>query len=219
MKDTMLLKAQVRDKVGSKWSAKMREQGNIPGTVYGHKEAPVSVSFNAHDLIESLHHSTGLVAELEMEGKKETVIFKDLQYDYLGKDIIHVDLMRVSATQTVTVNVPLEFKGEPVGIEEGGVFEEHANQIEVECRVTDIPELIEVSVKELGIGANIYAKDLKVPDGVTITSPEDMVIAGCSYVTVEEEAEEVEGEEMEMPEVIGEKKEEEGEEGEPKEGE
>src|SRR6056297_2403053 len=131
MKDTMLLKAQVRDKVGSKWSAKMREQGNIPGTVYGHKEAPVSVSFNAHDLIESLHHSTGLVAELEMEGKKETVIFKDLQYDYLGKDIIHVDLMRVNVTEDVTVSVPVELKGIAIGTKEGGIIETQADSIDV----------------------------------------------------------------------------------------
>ena len=212
MEETLVLKAQIREKVGSRLTAKIREAGNIPGSVYGHKQEPVSVVFNGHDFMESLRHSHSRLAEVEMGGKKETVILKEFQYDYLGKNIIHVDLMRVDANETIEVNVPLVFKGEPKGATEGGILEEHAGEVMVECRVSEMPDSIVVSVKDLGIGQNIHAADLKMPAGVKLISSPELLIVACSVVAAAKAVEGEEAEEVKEPEVIGGKKAEETEE-------
>src|SRR6056297_496610 len=130
MKDTLLLKAEIRKKTGTSNSAGLRRQGRIPATIYGHKEDPLSVSLDEHNLVEGLHHGARFL-EVDVEGKKETVIFKDLQYDYLGRDIIHVDMMRVNVTEDVTVSVPVELKGIAIGTKEGGIIETQADSIDV----------------------------------------------------------------------------------------
>ena len=207
MEETLVLKAQIREKVGTKSAAKIREAGNIPGTVYGHKQNPVSVVFNGHDFIEGLRHTHSRLAEIDIAGKKETVIFKDIQYDFLGKNIIHIDLMRVDVSETIHVSVPLVFKGEPKGATDGGILEEHAGSIEIECRVSDMPESIAVLVKDLGVGENIHAGDLKLPAGAKLITSPDILIAACAIVAAAKAAEgEVVEEAVKEPEVIGGKK-------------
>ena len=98
MEKNLLLKAEVRKGVGSKDATVLRKNGRIPAVVYGHKQKAVVISLNAHDTMEGLHHGHR-IADIEIDGKKETAIFKDIQYDYLGKDVIHVDLMRVDAEE------------------------------------------------------------------------------------------------------------------------
>ena len=97
MEKALLLKAEIREHAGSHSAARVRKQGRIPAVVYGHKEKPVAISLDAHNLLKGLHHGSRVV-DVQIGKKKETMIFKDLQYDYLGKDIIHVDLMIVYVT-------------------------------------------------------------------------------------------------------------------------
>ena len=97
---------------------------------------------------EAIHHGARLM-DLKIGKKKESIIIKDLQYDHLGKNIIHADLMRVSVTDLVTVTVPIEIKGTAKGAAEGGVTVAHASQLEVECKVTEIPEKITMNIKDL----------------------------------------------------------------------
>ena len=107
MSDTVGLKARIREQVGTKSAVKLREQGLIPAVVYGHKQEPVSICVNAHEFVENLHHGHRLL-EVEIDGKKDTMLVKDLQYDYLGKDVIHADLMRVNLSERLTVEVMRE---------------------------------------------------------------------------------------------------------------
>ena len=94
MEEKLLLKGQVREHTGSKDAAKVRKQGRIPAVVYGHKKVAVAISLDAHNLAEGLHRGHRLM-DVQIGKKREKVIVKELQYDYLGKDIIHVDLMTV----------------------------------------------------------------------------------------------------------------------------
>ncbi|HDZ69159.1 MAG TPA: 50S ribosomal protein L25 [Phycisphaerales bacterium] len=202
----MLLKAEIREDVGSKSAAKVRKQGRVPAVVYGHKKKPVAVSLDAHNLVEGLHHG-GRVVDVQIGKKKETMIFKDLQYDYLGKDIIHVDLMRVDATEMIKVAVPIELKGTAKGTHEGGIIEEHTNRLEIECKVTDIPEAIVVSVKEIGVGDTLHAGDIKLGEGVKLVSSPSTLLLTCSLVAAAKSTEELEEEASAAPEIIGETKE------------
>lgn len=212
MEKALLLKAEIREKTGKHATTQLREQKKLPATVYGHKQTPLAIALDFHDAIEGLHHGHRVV-DLDINGKKETVMFKDLQYDHLGKDIIHVDLMRVNVTEVVKVFVPIVLKGTAEGTKEGGVIDEHADSLEIECKVNNIPESISVSIKDVKLGDNLYAGDIELPAGLTLVSDPKMLILGCSIVAAAKSAEEIAAEEEEAatPEVITEKKEEESE--------
>ena len=210
MKKTLLLKAEIREHTGSNTVRKMREQGRIPAIMYGHKEEPVAVSLDAHNFVEGLHHGQRLI-DVQIGKKKENTIIKELQYDHLGKNIIHVDLMRVNVAEMVKVTVPIELKGTAVGTHESGIIEEHTDRLEIECRVTDIPETIVVSVKDVHVGGTLHARDIELPDGITLVSSPETLLVTCHLVAAAKSTEEVEEEMPAAPEVIGESKEPEAE--------
>jgi large subunit ribosomal protein L25 len=210
MEKTLQLVAKIREHTGSKTAAKERKQGRIPAIVYGHKQEPVAISLDAHNLVEGLHHGHRLMDVL-IGKKSQKMLVKDLQYDHLGKDIIHVDLVRVDITETVKVTVPIELKGIAKGTSEGGIITEHADHIEIECQAANIPECIIVSVKDLDIGDTVHASDIELPAGAKLSSPPEMLLVTCSMVAAAKVAEEIEEAEIETPEVISEAgKEEEG---------
>jgi large subunit ribosomal protein L25 len=206
MKKSLLLKAEIREQTGSKNAEKLRGQGRIPAIVYGHKREPVAISLDAHNLVEEMQHGRR-VLDVQIGKKKEKMIVKDLQYDYLGRDIMHADLMRVDVTETVKVMVPIELKGTAKGAHEGGIIEGHADHVEVECKVTDIPESIIVSVKEVDVGDTLHAGDIELPSGVNLVSDPSMLLVTCSLVAAAKTTEELEEEVPIAPEVIGEVKE------------
>jgi large subunit ribosomal protein L25 len=210
MEKTLKLKAEARDHTGSKTAVQVRKQGRIPAIVYGHKEQPVAISLDRHDFTEGIHHGHRLM-NVQLGKKKESVIIKDLQYDHLGKNIIHADLMRVSATERVKVNIPIELKGTAKGTHSGGIIEEHLDSLEVECKVTDIPEVISVRVNDIDIGENLHAGDIELPEGVKLITDKDALVVTCHLVAAAKTAEELEAEQPVAPEVIGEVKEEEAE--------
>ncbi len=210
MEKTLQLIANIREHTGSKAAARERKQGRIPAIVYGHKQEPVAISLDAHNLVEGLHHGHRLM-DVQIGKKSQKMLVKDLQYDYLGKDIIHLDLMRVDVTETVKVMVPIELKGTAKGAHEGGIITEHADRIEIECQAANIPESIVVSVKELEIGDTVHAGDVELPAGTKLSSSPETLLVSCSLVAAAKAAEEVELEEIEAPEVISEAKEAEGE--------
>ena len=203
MGKALRLKAEIRNQTGSKAAVRVRQQGQIPAIVYGHKREPVAISVNAHDFVEGLHHGNRLM-DMQIDNKPQKVIVKDLQYDHLGKDIIHADLMRVSVTEMVTVTIPVELKGTAKGAEGGGIIQEHMDRLEVECKVTDLPESIVVSVKDIDVGDSLHARDVKLPDGVKLASDTDILILTCSLVAASKSTEELEEEAPAAPEVIGE---------------
>ena len=211
MEKNVSLQAEIRDRTGSTAAVAVRKQGRIPAVVYGHKQEPISISLNAHDFVEALHHGHRLM-DITISGNTQKMLVKDLQYDYLGRDIIHADLVRVDVTEMITVTVPVELKGTAQGTHEGGIIEEHADHLEIECLAINIPELVVVSVKDLGVGESIHAGDVKLPDGVSLVSSPELIVATCRVLAVTKTTEEIEAEAPQAPEVIREKKVEEGEE-------
>ena len=206
MAKTLLLKAEIREQTGSKAAQKILKQGRIPAIVYGHKEEPVSISLDAHNFIEGLHHGHRLM-DIQIGKKKQKTIVKDLQYDYLGKNVIHADLMRVDISEMIKVVVPLELKGTAAGTHEGGIVEGHTDHLEIECKATDIPETIVVSVKDMNVGDALHASDIQLPEGVVLVSSSDLLIVTCHVVAAAKSTEEMEEEVPSAPEVIGESKE------------
>ncbi len=206
---TAQVSAEVRSELGSRANRRLRLAGKLPGVIYGHKEAIVPVTLPKKEVVKHLDHGTHLF-DLTLSGKSEKVLIKDVQYDHLGIDVLHVDFARVSLDEKVEVTVQLELKGTPKGEEEGGVLTQMVAELEVECLVTDIPDMIRHNVSEMGIDSDLLIKDLKLPPGVRCLQDEDLMLAQVRVIE-EEAAAPVEGETAE-PEVIG-RKPEEGEEG------
>jgi large subunit ribosomal protein L25 len=207
MEKSLLLKAELRKNTGSSEAAKVRKSGRIPAVVYGHKEETVAISLDAHNLIEGLHHGHR-VMDVEIDGKQQKMIIKDVQYDHYGREILHVDLMRVDVTEAIKVSVPIELKGVAKGTHEGGIIEVHTDHLEVECMVTEIPNSIVVNIKDVGVGDTVHASDVELPPGVKLVSDPSSLLITCSVVAEVKTTEELEAEMPAAPEVIGEVKEE-----------
>lgn len=211
MSETTALKAHIRQQGGSNRSAGLRLQGQLPAVVYGHKKETISIALDAHDFVEGLHAGSRIF-EVDIDGAKDTVLVKQVQYDYLGKDIIHADLMRVNLSERVKVRVPLELRGTAEGTHQGGIVEMVMDHLEVECRVSDIPDVIPVNIKTLVLNQSMHAGQVELPGDVKLMTDADAVIVSCrepAAVKAEEEVVAVEGAEEAAPtepEVITERK-------------
>lgn len=176
MAQVVTLKAQPRAKSGSRAADKVRKQGLIPGIVYGHKEANVSVSVSAEELDRAIRVLHARVLNLEMDGKKETVLIRELQWDHLGKTMLHIDFARVSETDRVKVTVPVELRNAPK-VTGGGVLDQPLHTLHVECPATQIPEAIRIDITNLTLGTPIHVRELTLPAGVKVLeAPEAVVV-------------------------------------------
>src|SRR5689334_19768746 len=155
----------VRNELGSRANKRLRDAGMLPGVIYGHKEAVVPVTLPRKETVNELKRGAH-VFDLAVDGKSEKVLVKEVQYDHLGIEVIHVDFARVSLDEKVEITVPLELKGTPKGEAEGGVLTQVISDLELECLVTDIPDIIRHNVSELGLNDVVHISDLKLPPGV-----------------------------------------------------
>ncbi len=204
MAQRAVIKAEIRTTLGTKDASRLRRKGKLPAIVYGHKKEPVAISFDVHGFVEDLHHGHRLF-DADMGGKTETLLVKDIQYDHLGKNVIHADMVRVDLEETVKVTVPIEMRGTSKGSHEGGIVDEHLDHLEIECKVMEIPDVIEVSVKELGVGDAIHAGDVELPAGAKLVTGAEALLLTCHLVAAAKTTEEVEEEMPAGPEVITEK--------------
>jgi large subunit ribosomal protein L25 len=213
-KQSIQITAQPREGLGSRKVKRLRDQGLIPGVVYGHKEAVVPVTLPKKELTGHIERGAH-VFDLSLNGKPEKVLVKDVQYDHLGLEILHIDFARVSLDERVEVTVPLELKGEPKGAAEGGVLQQIVAEVEIECLVTDIPDKITHNVSEMAVDDALHIKDLTLPAGAKALQDPDQIVAMVKVIADEEAAPAAEGETAE-PEVIGRKPEDEAAAGEEK---
>jgi large subunit ribosomal protein L25 len=200
--------AQPRSELGSRANRRLRATGLLPGVVYGHKEAVVPVTLPRKELVTHLHRGAHLF-DLSIDGKPQKVLVKDVQYDHLGAEVIHVDFARVSLDERVEVTVRIELRGTPKGEADGGVLQQIISDLEVECLVTEIPEVIRHSVAEMALNDTLHVKDLPLPPGVRPLQEPDAIVALVKEIVEEAAPVAVEAEAGE-PEVIGRKPEEEG---------
>lgn len=175
MAHTVKILAKIRSGSGSKAAKKIRKTGNVPGVVYGHKENPVSITTNHDEIFKAVKHGVRLV-DLETDGKVEKALIRDIQWDYLGNDVIHVDFSRVSADEKIHITVPVEMRGTAPGVLAGGVLDFPMHKVHIECLALNIPDSIRVNVAELQIGGVIHVRELVLPEGVRVLDDADAVV-------------------------------------------
>jgi len=204
------LKATPRTTAGTREARKLRAQGQIPGVLYGHGKGTVALTLDQHELDLVILHRERLL-EVDIDGTSENALLKDIQYDPLGSDILHVDLTRVDLDESIEVTVPVALRGTPAGSVDGGVLNQVTSEIRVECTARAIPEDVRVQVTEMQLGDVLRLSDIELPEGARLLDEPGTILCNVTMVAEEEEA--VEEEAAAEPEVIGEKKEEgEGEE-------
>lgn len=206
MADT--LNATVRQQLGTRNSRRLRRAGQIPAVLYGHGQDSVSLTVPASEVNAAIRHGSKLV---DLAGVvNDSALISEIQWDGLGSEVLHLDLIRVSRDEKVTVTVAVELRGEAPGTKEGGVLEHVRHQIELECRADSIPDSLTLSVNNLHVGDSLTAGDLELAGGATLLTDAELVIAQCVEAAAEpEEGEEgVPGVGAVEPEVIGRKAEE-----------
>lgn len=186
------LNVESRKPAGSRAAARLRRGGKLPAVVYGHGRTPASVSLDYHDVERSLEHGLHVI-KLDLGGNVQPCQFKAAQYDHLGSTLVHVDLVRVDLTERVNVTVQLEFRGKPMGAEAGGVFQHEIAELEIECVVAEIPESIRVDISGLDLDEVIHAKDIALPESVTVTGDPESVIGVVRLPAVSAEPTPAEG--------------------------
>jgi large subunit ribosomal protein L25 len=188
----------------------MRRAGRVPAVVYGAKQPPSMISVDPKDLMRALRAGSFLatVFDVDVNGKTERVLPRDVQFDPLTDRPLHVDFLRVSPTTTVTVDIPVAFRNEEAspGLKRGGLLNIVRHEIEAHCRADAIPHHIEVDLTGLDIGDSVHISMITLPEGVrpTITDRDFTVATIAAPTVVQEEtaaaAAPAEGEEGEVPE-------------------
>ncbi|GMG86540.1 50S ribosomal protein L25/general stress protein Ctc [Biformimicrobium ophioploci] len=194
--------AKLRSDEGKGASRRLRRlEGLVPAVVYGGKADPVSISLVHKDLVKQLENDAfyASVINLDIDGKTETVILRDLQRHPAKAVILHADFQRVSANTKVHVKVPLHFINEDVcaGVKAGGVVQHTLTELDVVAPASKLPEFIEVDMAGVELDGNLHISDLKLPEGVESTDlshDHDLVVASIHKPRAAVEAE-AEGEE------------------------
>lgn len=212
---TQTLNAKKRDRLGSRYARRVRAVGGLPAVLYGHGQSPAALTLDAKEAF--THIAEGRkVFTISIEGEaSDTALLKDIQFDHLGSNIIHVDLARVSLDERVEVNAHVNLVGDAVGLKTAGAVLLHPmTEITVRCLVTDITDHLDVDISHLDVGKVLHASDVPMPPGFELITDPHAVLASIQVTVaeVEPEAAPVEGEAAE-PEVLTERKSEEGEAG------
>lgn len=168
---TIEINAVKRDAKGTGASRRLRRAGSVPGVVYGGGKEAVTLEFNAKDLFMQFRHEAfhASVLNLNVDGKKESVLLRDYQMHPVRNTIQHIDFQRVSATEKIHVKVPFHFINADVapGVKlSGGIVAHVQTEADVSCLAKDLPEFIEVDVANLEMGQSIHLSQIKLPKGV-----------------------------------------------------
>lgn len=218
MKESNALRALERSETGKGAARKVRAAGACPAVLYGPGAEPRTLQVDPRDL-QKLLQGAGESSLIDLEvggegGESFKVIIRDLQFPPIGDVPAHIDFYRVSLDRTLNIAIPVVLTGSCEAVEQkAATLSQNTHEITVECLPTDIPSSIEVDISTLELGSAIHAKDLSVPEGVSISDRPDLPIVTITAmkeeIVEEEEAAAEPG--AEEPEVIGQDKAEAGE--------
>ena len=188
------LKAIKRENTNSNANNKLRAEGYIPAILYGGKDPNQNISISKKEISNIISSDTFLskVLELEVDGKKEKVIPRDIAYHVVSEEPIHIDFMRIISGKKIILEIPVKFINHPdsPGLKRGGVLNIVRRKVELKCPAENIPDEIIVDLAGTDIGTSIKISSVKLEENVipTITD-RDFVIATVASPTVMKEPE------------------------------
>jgi large subunit ribosomal protein L25 len=204
------LKATPRPPQGTRPARRLRNEGKVPGVVYGLGGDPVTLTVEWRELRAALVTEQGLnaVIHLEVDGERVPTLVKEMQRHPVRRNVLHVDFIRVDLNKPVDVDVPIHLEGEAEAVlREGGVIDQTLTSLAIHAKPDDIPAQLTVDISDLEIGDSKHVSDIALPAGVTTSvEPEETVVTASFQV-------------VEIPEPVEGEEGAEGEEGEAAEGE
>ncbi|WP_403020681.1 50S ribosomal protein L25/general stress protein Ctc [Salinibacterium sp. GXW1014] len=179
------LVADVRDNFGKGFARRLRAAGKIPAVLYGHGTEPLHIALPGHETALLLRKANAIL-ELEIDGKTQTGLVKDVQKDPVRQLIEHVDLMVIRKGEKVQVEVPVHVVGEAAP---GTALEQEAHTILIEAPAIEIPESLEISVEGVEAVTHLNADAIVLPKGVTLVAEADTLVVSVVVPTVQAEPE------------------------------
>lgn len=182
MAESTTLKAEARTKSSKGVVRSLRLEGRVPAVIYGDKKTPelISVSYKDVNALYQTGTFTSHLLDIDIDGRKERVIPRDVQREPVRDFIIHVDFLRLGKNATITVDVPVHFVNQEAspGLKAGGVLNIVRHEIELVCPAESIPEAIEIDLAGVEMGSSIHISSVKLPKGVKPTiSDRDFTVA------------------------------------------
>ncbi len=188
--------------VGKSAARKIRREGKVPAIVYGLGTDPLPVAVPSREFEHILHGPGGIntLIGLELSGKKDLVLARQLVRHPVRHTLVHVDFIRVRHDVAVAAEVPIHLTGEAQGVKDGGILEQINFTLSIEAKPADLPTGIEADVSHLGIGDQLTVGELKLPSGVVATQDTGELVALVAQPRGLELPEEIEAAEAEEEE-------------------
>ncbi len=182
------LTATKRDAKGSGASRRLRHTGNTPAIIYGNDKSALQITLDHNGLYHALRNEAfhSSVLNIDVEGSKESVILRDVQWHPFRQLVLHVDFQRVDTTHAIHIKLPVHFVNADVcpGVKvHGGVASHTITELDIKGLVADLPAFIEIDLKDLDAGAALRLKDVKLPKGVELAHATDGDKVAASIVT------------------------------------
>ncbi|SEM45724.1 LSU ribosomal protein L25P [Syntrophus gentianae] len=192
------LKATLRENSGKGSAKRLRRKGLIPAVLYGPGTETLSLSVDASDLktIRKGHEDNMFIKLLIDEAGKQVEknsLIKEIQTEPLTGDVFHADFYAVRSDHKVTLEVPIHFTGQPVGIEKGGELQHLRREIKVSCLPAALPEFIPLDISGLDVGDSILIRDMHLPENISCVDSEDIAVVTVSALHAAKKEEAAEG--------------------------
>ncbi len=198
-----VLNVELRDDLGKRGTRRLRREGKLPAVLYGHGQGTTHLSVTADEVARLVRRGAKIC---DLQGSvSESAMIRELQWDTYGVDVLHVDFLRVSSDERITVEVTLQTRGEAPGSKEGGVVKLVVHEVSLETSPANLPEALHLNVNELQLGDSLTLADIEdLPAGAKLLTPPETVAVQC--VAQAEETEEETGDQgAAEPELIGRK--------------
>jgi len=216
MTNNLQLAAEIRNNSGKGANRRFRLENKVPAVIYGADKKPEALILKHNEVIKALENEEFFtqIITLNLNGKSEQVVLKDLQrHPYRATQIMHIDFMRIKASEKITMLIPLHFIEEEVapGVKQGGIITHSISEVEVKCLPSDLPKYIDIDMSNMELNDIVHLSNLKLPKGVELTElthgeEHDLPIATLQMARIAEEVvkeEKVAAEEEEAKEEKG----------------
>lgn len=162
-----------REIIGSQMAKTLRKEGKIPANFYYSGEKNVNLALEKKAFRKAVH-SGSHIFEIELGGKTQYVMIKEVQYHPVTDEIIHIDLMRVRRDEKMTISVPIVLEGTAIGVKEGGIMTQNLNILEINCLPSEVPDQITVDVSDFELNHVMNVSEIEVPENIEIVTAGDM---------------------------------------------
>ncbi|PID62867.1 MAG: 50S ribosomal protein L25/general stress protein Ctc [Gammaproteobacteria bacterium] len=188
MANPFSLTAASREDIGKGASRRLRHEGKVPAVIYGGEEAPQAITIAHSAILKCLNDESfySQIIDIEVDGKVQETILRDLQRHPYKPTILHADFQRVVRGQEMTVNIPLHYTNVDAskGVKAGGILSQSIIDVEVICRPSLIPESLEIDVINLDVNESLHLTDINMPEGVRLVALEGGVSDETNAVIV-----------------------------------